>query len=74
MLSPSGGSRMWDASVDGYTRGEGLAAVVLKPLSQAIADNDHIECIIRETGVNQDGRTSGKFLTANGMSYVVCYC
>ncbi|WYZ35340.1 hypothetical protein EsH8_I_001616 [Colletotrichum jinshuiense] len=59
MLSPSGGSRMWDASVDGYTRGEGLAAVVLKPLSQAIADNDHIECIIRETGVNQDGRTSG---------------
>ncbi|KAK1975928.1 hypothetical protein LZ30DRAFT_693236 [Colletotrichum cereale] len=59
MLSPSGGSRMWDASVDGYTRGEGLASVVLKRLSQAIADNDSIECIIRETGVNQDGRTPG---------------
>jgi acyl transferase domain-containing protein len=50
---------MWDASVDGYTRGEGLVSVILKPLSQAIADNDSIQCIIRETGVNQDGRTSG---------------
>ncbi|KAI9699171.1 MAG: Type I Iterative PKS [Bogoriella megaspora] len=59
MLSPTGRSRMWDADVDGYARGEGFAAVVLKPLSQAIADNDHIDCIIRETGVNQDGRTKG---------------
>lgn len=59
MLSPSGRSRMWDKDVDGYARGEGIAAVVLKPLSAAIRDNDHIECIIRGTGVNQDGRTPG---------------
>ena len=59
MLSPTGRSRMWDADVDGYARGEGFTAVVLKPLSQAIADNDQIECIIRETGINQDGRTKG---------------
>jgi len=59
MLSPTGRSRMWDENVDGYARGEGFAAVILKPLSRAIADNDHIECIIRETGVNQDGRTKG---------------
>jgi hybrid polyketide synthase/nonribosomal peptide synthetase ACE1 len=50
---------MWDSEVDGYGRGEGFAAVLLKPLRQAIADNDHIECIIRNTGVNQDGRTKG---------------
>ncbi|KAL4945238.1 hypothetical protein BDV06DRAFT_231409 [Aspergillus oleicola] len=59
MLSPSGRSRMWDEDVDGYARGEGIAAVVLKPLSAAIRDNDPIECIIRGTGVNQDGRTPG---------------
>ncbi|KAI0481398.1 thiolase-like protein [Xylariaceae sp. FL0804] len=59
MLSPTGRSAMWDTSVDGYTRGEGIAALVLKTLSQAVADGDHIECIIRETGVNQDGRTPG---------------
>lgn len=50
---------MWDADVDGYGRGEGFAALLLKPLRRAIADNDHIECVIRNTGVNQDGRTKG---------------
>lgn len=59
MLSPTGRSRMWDADADGYARGEGFASILLKTLSQAIKDGDHIECLIRETGVNQDGRTSG---------------
>lgn len=59
MLSPTGRSRMWDASADGYARGEGFAALTLKTLSQAIKDGDHIECVIRETGINQDGRTKG---------------
>ncbi|PYI02720.1 hypothetical protein BO78DRAFT_422284 [Aspergillus sclerotiicarbonarius CBS 121057] len=65
MLSSSGRCRMWDASGDGYGRGEGIACVVLKTLSQAQRDNDHIECIIRETGVNQDGRTSGITMPSN---------
>ncbi|CAK7223488.1 Type I Iterative PKS [Sporothrix bragantina] len=59
MLSPTGRSRMWDANADGYARGEGCVAVFLKTLSQALADGDHIECIIRETGMNQDGHTPG---------------
>lgn len=59
MLSPSGRSRMWDKDADGYARGDGIAAVVLKTLSAALADGDHIECIVRETGINQDGRTKG---------------
>ncbi len=50
---------MWDSSADGYTRGEGFAAIILKTLSQALGDGDHIECIIRETAVNSDGRTPG---------------
>ena len=59
MLSPSGRSRMWDADADGYARGEGSGVVMLKLLQNAIRDGDHIECIIRETGVNSDGRTKG---------------
>ncbi|KAJ5660072.1 equisetin synthetase [Penicillium longicatenatum] len=59
MLSPTGRSRMWDEGVDGYARGEGIAAVVLKPLSAALKDGDHIESIIRATGLNQDGKTPG---------------
>lgn len=43
---------MWDANADGYAGGDGIAALVLKKLSDAIADGDHIECLIRETGVN----------------------
>jgi acyl transferase domain-containing protein len=59
MLSPDGQSRMWDKDANGYARGDGVAALVVKPLSAALEDNDHIECIIRETGTNQDGSTAG---------------
>lgn len=59
MLSPGSRSRMWDDGADGYARGDGVAAVVLKTLSAALNDGDHIECLIRETGINQDGRTKG---------------
>ncbi|CAG8959745.1 hypothetical protein HYFRA_00001651 [Hymenoscyphus fraxineus] len=59
MLSPNGRSFMWDAAADGYTRGEGFSALFLKTLSRAIADGDHIESIVRETGVNSDGKTQG---------------
>ncbi|KAL2163186.1 hypothetical protein VTH06DRAFT_5242 [Thermothelomyces fergusii] len=59
MLSPTGHCRMWDAAADGYARGEGIAAIFIKPLSDALADGDRIEAIIRETGVNSDGRSRG---------------
>ncbi|KIL51085.1 type I polyketide synthase [Jeotgalibacillus campisalis] len=58
MLSPTGRSKTYDNSANGYVRGEGAGAIVLKPLSQAIADNDYIHSVIRATGCNQDGHTS----------------
>ncbi|KAK9782755.1 putative Hybrid PKS-NRPS [Seiridium cardinale] len=58
MLSPDSRSRMWDSEANGYARGEGFAAIVLKPLHLALADNDAIDGVIRETGVNSDGRSA----------------
>ncbi|GKT82135.1 polyketide synthase [Colletotrichum tofieldiae] len=59
MLSPDGRSKMWDKDANGYARGDGVAACIFKTLSAAIEDGDDIECIIRETGLNQDGATTG---------------
>lgn len=43
----------------GYGRGEGCGMVILKPLDQAIKDNDNIRSVIVASGINQDGRTPG---------------
>ncbi|KAI8949604.1 putative polyketide synthase [Xylaria longipes] len=59
MLSPDGRSRMWDQGANGYARGDGVAVLLLKTLRSALEDGDNIECIIRETGLNQDGATAG---------------
>lgn len=58
-LSPSGRSRSFDANADGYGRGEGIIALLLKPLLAAIADGNPIRAVIKGTRLNQDGRTQG---------------
>ncbi|PVH93340.1 ketoacyl-synt-domain-containing protein [Periconia macrospinosa] len=58
-LSPDGVSYSFDERANGYSRGEGTAAIVLKRLSDAINDGDIIRAVIRSTGSNQDGRTPG---------------
>ncbi|TFA97733.1 Polyketide synthase-nonribosomal peptide synthetase [Trichoderma ghanense] len=59
MLSPDARSRMWDKAANGYARGEGAGALLLKTLSQALKDGDHIEGLVRATGVNSDGQSPG---------------
>ena len=58
-LSPDGLCKTFDSSANGYVRGEGCGIVVLKRLSEALADGDRIQAVIRGSAVNQDGASSG---------------
>ena len=54
-----GRCRAFGEGGDGYVPGEGVGAVFLKPMSQAVADRDHIYAVIKGTAVNHDGKTQG---------------
>ena len=56
-LSPDSVCWSFDSRANGYSRGEGVVAMVLKPVSRAIEDGDVIRAVIRSTGTNQDGKT-----------------
>lgn len=49
----------FENSASGFGRGEGIGCIILKKLDDAIADGDRIRAVIRNTGMNQDGRTQG---------------
>ncbi|KAK4162823.1 polyketide synthase [Cladorrhinum sp. PSN259] len=59
LLSDSGRSYAFDDRGTGFGRGEGCGMILLKPLDQAIKDNDPIRAVIANTGLNQDGKTPG---------------
>ncbi len=59
MLATDGRCKTFDAAADGYVRGEGCGAIVLKRLEDAQRDGDRVLAVIRGSGVNQDGASSG---------------
>ncbi|MFF1960137.1 SDR family NAD(P)-dependent oxidoreductase [Streptomyces sp. NPDC058220] len=59
MLSPTGRCHTFDAAADGFVRGEGCGAVVLKRLADALRDGDRVLAVLRGSAVNQDGRSDG---------------
>ncbi|HWE62333.1 MAG TPA: beta-ketoacyl synthase N-terminal-like domain-containing protein, partial [Chloroflexota bacterium] len=58
-MAPDGRCKTFDAAANGFVRGEGCGVVVLKRLSEAVADGDHIWALIRGSAVNQDGHSPG---------------
>lgn len=59
ILSPDSQSHSFDERANGFARGEGIGVVLLKPLSDAVKDNNTIRAVIRSTASNSDGRTPG---------------
>ncbi|XP_038652388.1 highly reducing polyketide synthase 40-like [Scyliorhinus canicula] len=57
MISPDGMSKPFSSKGNGYGRGEGCGILLLKKLSKAQKDQDHIWGVIVRSAVNQDGRT-----------------
>ena len=55
ILSPDGFCRAFDTKAQGTVLGQGAGVVVLKRLSEAIADGDTIDAVIRGTAINNDG-------------------
>src|SRR5690606_13292727 len=58
-LSPDGVCRSFGDGANGYVAGEGVGALYIKPLAQALEDGDHVYGVIRSATANHGGRTSG---------------
>ncbi|MDP4181147.1 MAG: SDR family NAD(P)-dependent oxidoreductase [Bacillota bacterium] len=58
MLSPDGRCKAFDKSANGFVKGEGIGIILLKPLSRAVEDNDHIYAVIKGSAENHGGRAN----------------
>ena len=61
MLSPDGHTRTFDERANGTVFGNGVGVVVLKRLTDALADGDQIHAVMRGTAINNDGAQKGGY-------------
>ncbi len=66
-LAQDGRCKTFDATADGYSRGEGCGLIVLKRLSDALADGDTIQALVRGSAINHDGPSAG-LTVPNGLA------
>lgn len=66
ILAEDGRCKTFDKNADGYVRGEGVGAILLKPLFRAIKDRDHIHAVIKGTAINHGGKAQS--ITAPNVS------
>lgn len=58
MLADDGKCKTFDSRANGYVRGEGSGAILIRPLEDAIADGDHIYAVIKSTAENHGGKAT----------------
>lgn len=71
MLSPRGECRVFAADADGFLVGEGVGAMVIKPLAAAQAQGDHIYAVVKATAANANGATATAVPSATAQANVV---
>lgn len=59
MISADGSCMTFDRRANGFVPGEGVGAMLLKPLAAALEDGDHVYAVIAGSAMNQDGKTNG---------------
>jgi len=65
VLAADGRSKAFDDRADGFARGEGVVAILLKPLDAALADRDQVWAVIKATAVNNDGHSKAGLAAPN---------
>ena len=58
MLADDGKCKTFDSRANGYVRGEGSGAILIKPLEDAIAQGDHIYAVVKSTAENHGGKAT----------------
>ncbi|KAK9782215.1 putative polyketide synthase [Seiridium cardinale] len=72
VLSKTSTCHTFDSSADGYGRADGIGALIVKRLGDAIRDGDPVRAVIRGTAINSNGRTNGITLpSADGQEAVI---